>query len=101
MRKRRDARDRVLADVNGTLPPDRKPLGMGVVKSCKLDHIFGMLSGVERADHVSPFAGEDTATVQPRVQFDRHSTGTTSMSCSPVATSCDKVFIKRAPGRSS
>src|SRR5713101_5768166 len=52
----RNSRDRVLADVDGALAPDRQPVWLRLVKPRKPDHIVGMLLGVERADHVSPFS---------------------------------------------
>src|SRR6266567_4096347 len=72
----RNSRDRVLADVNGALTPDRQPLGMRMVKPRKSHHVIGMLLGVERADHVSPFSrprDRDRATARTIGQaLDRH-----------------------------
>ena len=47
---------------------------------CERNDVIDMLAGIEMADHVGPFAGAVTATVQERVQLERHSTGTTSTS---------------------
>src|SRR6266702_3683120 len=54
--KRRDSRNRVLADMGRAFPPDRQPFGMGMVEPRKPDHVIGVLLRVERADHVSPFS---------------------------------------------
>src|SRR5260370_22927381 len=54
-RERRNSRNRVLADVDGPFPPDWQPLGMGMVKPRKPNDVIGILLGVERAEHVSPF----------------------------------------------
>jgi hypothetical protein len=62
--------------MNGTLAPDRQSLGMGVVQPRKLKHVLGMLCGVERADHVGPFAGGRHGNRAParaiRQALDRH-----------------------------
>src|SRR6202049_360692 len=74
--KRWDSRNRVLADVDGALAPDRQPFGMGLMKPCKLDHVVSMLFRVERADHVSPFSrprDRDRATARAiRQALDGH-----------------------------
>jgi hypothetical protein len=62
--------------VNRALTPDRQAFGMGVVKPRELKHIFGVLGGVERADHISPFVGgghRDRAAARAiRQALDRH-----------------------------
>ena len=62
--------------MNGTLPPHRQPVGMSLVKPCKLQHIIGMLLGIERADHIRPLAGrgyrDGAAARTIRQALDRH-----------------------------
>jgi hypothetical protein len=62
--------------MNRALAPNRKPFGMGVVKPCELKHIFGVLGGVKRADHVGPFVGSGHRDRAPagaiRQAFDGH-----------------------------
>src|SRR6202011_1172439 len=74
--KRWDSRNRVLADVDGALAPDRQPFGVGLMKPRKLDHVVSMLFGVERADHVGPLSrprDRDRATACAiRKAFDGH-----------------------------
>jgi hypothetical protein len=62
--------------MNRALAPNRQAIGMGVVKSRELKHVFRMLGGVERANHISPFVGRghrDRATTRAiREALDRH-----------------------------
>jgi hypothetical protein len=62
--------------MNRALTPNRQALSMGVVKSREVKHIFGVLCGVKRADHISPFVGrghrDRAAAGAIRQAFDRH-----------------------------